>query len=111
LDGSEDGYLTVAEENDHVKERGLTQHTADQRTLHAIAAALAAGYRMVEKAARQGDVRLECHHLGRANILAQTSLGAHCVSHWTMSPFDNTGHSACRLGMAAKSQQWSFVIA
>lgn len=82
----------------------MTQHTADQRTMHAIAAALAAGYRMVEEAARQGAVPLECHHLGRAHILAQTSLGGHCVSHWTLSPSDHTGRTACRLGMAAKSQ-------
>jgi hypothetical protein len=43
LDGSEDGYLTVAEENDFGKEQGMTQHTADKRTMHAVAAALAAG--------------------------------------------------------------------
>ena len=48
----------------------MTQHTADQRTMHAIAAALAAGYRMAEKAARQGAVPLECHHFGRALRIA-----------------------------------------
>ncbi len=87
MDGSEDGYLTIAEENDYGKEQGMTQHTADQRTMNAIAAALAVEYRMVEEAARQGDVPLAWHHLGRAHILAQTRLGTHFVSHWRMFNF------------------------
>jgi hypothetical protein len=70
LDGSEDGYLTVAEENDCVNEQGMTLHTANQRTMHAIAAALAGEYRMVREAARRGDLPLAWHHLGRAQILA-----------------------------------------
>ncbi|MCX9147689.1 DUF3703 domain-containing protein [Erythrobacter sp. WG] len=65
----------------------MTQHTADQRTMYAVAAAIAAEYRMVEEAARQGDVPLAWHHLGRAHILAQTRLGPHVVSHWRMLAF------------------------
>jgi hypothetical protein len=79
--------LTIAEKNDYGKEQGMTQHTANQRTKHAIAAALAGEYRMVEEAARQGDIPLAWHHLGRAHILAQTRLGPHCVSHWRMLAF------------------------
>jgi len=63
------------------------RHTPDERTVQAIAAALAAEYRMVEAAARLGDLPLAWHHFGRAHILAQTSLGAHCVSHWKMLAF------------------------
>jgi len=65
----------------------MTQHTANQRTMHAIAAALAEEYRMGEEAARQGDVPLAWHHLGRAHILAQTRLGPHCASHRRMLAF------------------------
>lgn len=65
----------------------MTQQTADQRIVQAITTALAAEYRMVEDAARLGDLPLAWHHLGRAHILAQTSLGAHCVSHWKMLVF------------------------
>ncbi len=65
----------------------MTRHTADPQKAQAIAAALAAEYRMQAAAARQGDVPLAWHHLERAHILAQTSLGPHCVSHWRMLAF------------------------
>lgn len=65
----------------------MTRHAADRQTGQAIAAALAAEYRMQAAAAKRGDVPLAWHHLGRAHILAQTRLGAHCVSHWRMLAF------------------------
>ena len=52
----------------------MTRHTADQPKMYAIAAGLSAQYRILEGAERR------------------------------VSPFGNTGHSACDLGMAAKSQ-------
>lgn len=65
----------------------MTWRNADPQTAQAIAAALAAEYRVQAAAAQRGDVALAWHHLGRANILAQTRLGAHCVSHWKMLIF------------------------
>lgn len=65
----------------------MTRHAADRQTGQAIAAALAAEYRMQAAAAQRGDITLAWHHLGRAHILAQTQLGAHCVSHWKMLVF------------------------
>jgi hypothetical protein len=65
----------------------MTWRTADPQTGQAIAAALAAEYRMQAAAAQRGDVPLAWHHLGRAHILAQTRLVAHCVSHWRMLAF------------------------
>jgi hypothetical protein len=66
------------------KEQGMTLHAAGPQTIDA---AIAAEYRWQEAAARQGDVALAWHHLGRAHILAQTRLGPHCVSHWRMFAF------------------------
>lgn len=65
----------------------MTRHAADRQTGQAIAAALVAENRMQAAGARQGDITLAWHHLGRAHILAQTRLGAHCVSHWRMLAF------------------------
>lgn len=60
------------------------KHTADPQRAQAISAALAAEYQMQAAAAQRDDVASAWHHLGRAHILAQTRLGAHCVSHWRM---------------------------
>lgn len=65
----------------------MTRNTADAQRVKAIAAAIAAEYRMQAAASRRGDVPLAWHHLGRAHILAQTRLGAHCVSHCRMLTF------------------------
>jgi len=65
----------------------MTRHADDPQTVQPIAAALAVEYGMQAAAARQGDFPLAWHHLGRAHILAQTSLGAHCISHWRMLAF------------------------
>ncbi|KPF72331.1 MAG: DUF3703 domain-containing protein [Blastomonas sp.] len=65
----------------------MTWRTTDPQRVQTISAALAAEYRMQAAAVQRGDVPLAWHHLGRAHILAQTRLGAHCVSHWKMLVF------------------------